>query len=33
MKIKIEKERNDKFYIAGSGIREYLIADKIKRMC
>ena len=29
----IEKERNDKFYIAGSGIREYLIADKIKRMC
>ena len=28
----IEKERNDKFYIAGSGIREYLIADKIKRI-
>ncbi len=28
----IEKQRNDKFYIAGSGIREYLIADKIKRI-
>ena len=28
----IEKEKKDRFYIAGSGIREYLIADKIKRI-
>ncbi len=28
----MEKERNDKFYVAGSGIREYLISDKIKRI-